>query len=370
MNTSIILSIKSLIAGAFMALMIMPVMAQAFVTLSSDPLFNATNLVPAQVLTGTITLENPTDDTLSGQIQAVNPSGNLVLADAMQVTITEGASVLYKESLSTFLAGSQILLSDVAAGDVTTYTVAVTFDSDAPQSLMGVSLGFDLCVGFAGGIEECGTAFSSGNNGSTQGTRVGSRRASPIERVLGAATVVCPPYLLSTIRPDEVNDRAEVIKLQTFLRDLEGFTTLEITGVYDAATQEATRIFQQRYSEDVLRPWGLPLPTAIVYITTRKMVNEIHCQFTTEFPLTSEQEAEIAWYRAQGTTYRAESNGNGAGTQTGAVAGAATEAEPSQEQGGETSPATEEPKQSAAVIDAGTGFWGTIVNFFRSLWPW
>jgi hypothetical protein len=100
-------------------------------------------------------------------------------------------------------------------------------------------------------------------------------------------------YLRDYLRRDWNNNPVEVKKLQIFLRDLEGFSGLAVTGVYDEPTITATDIFQLRYKEDVLLPWGYDgvVGTDFVYILTKKKVNEIYCKRA--FPVTALEQSEI-----------------------------------------------------------------------------
>ena len=124
--------------------------------------------------------------------------------------------------------------------------------------------------------------------------------------VTGVTTVTTttPPngcyYLLDYLRKDFNNNPVEVRKLQVFLRDLEGFKTVQITGVYDDQTIVALDAFQARYASDVLTPWGHTAPTSYTYILTKKKVNEIYCKRT--FPVTAQQQIEIDTYRNLSTT--------------------------------------------------------------------
>lgn len=96
----------------------------------------------------------------------------------------------------------------------------------------------------------------------------------PREPVVAA---VCSEYLLEPIKFGADNNIKEVIKLQTFLNDFEGFN-LDITGIYNIETFAAVEIFQERYSRDILKPWGIEEEsTGYVYITTIKKINEIYC---------------------------------------------------------------------------------------------
>ncbi|TSD02467.1 MAG: hypothetical protein Athens071424_63 [Parcubacteria group bacterium Athens0714_24] len=102
-------------------------------------------------------------------------------------------------------------------------------------------------------------------------------------------------YLLEYLKIGQSNNPVEVRKLQSFLKDYEGFSNLEVTGIFDQATFDAVSSFQRKYGSDVLEPWGLDNSTGYVYITTKKKINEIYCQRA--FPLTLEQENEINAYK-------------------------------------------------------------------------
>jgi len=97
-------------------------------------------------------------------------------------------------------------------------------------------------------------------------------------------------FLIAYLKYGEDNDPAEVMKLQTFLNQFEGFN-LEVNGIFDFPTYEAVQMFQLKYENDVLLPWGINFPTGYVYITTQKKVNEIFCN--EQIYLTEEQKAEI-----------------------------------------------------------------------------
>lgn len=93
----------------------------------------------------------------------------------------------------------------------------------------------------------------------------------------------CSPYLREAISWQAQNNPIEVAKLQAFLRTREGATQVWITGQYDRVTLEAVTVFQQKYAEDILRPWGIIEPTGYVFITTRSAINNLYCGRTTAF---------------------------------------------------------------------------------------
>ncbi len=98
-------------------------------------------------------------------------------------------------------------------------------------------------------------------------------------------------YLLEYIKLGADNNPVEVEKLERFLNEFEG-ENLPVNGVYEQADFDAVSRFQEKYLESVLSPWSHNKATGYVYITTKKKINEIYCQKT--FPLTAEQEAEVA----------------------------------------------------------------------------
>lgn len=97
-------------------------------------------------------------------------------------------------------------------------------------------------------------------------------------------------YLKDYLKFGENNDPAEVLKLQAFLRLYEKIEA-PLTGVFDKATFDAVSVFQERYKEDILAPWGYETSTGYVYITTKNKINEIFCN--SEIPLSDEQKIEI-----------------------------------------------------------------------------
>lgn len=116
------------------------------------------------------------------------------------------------------------------------------------------------------------------------------------------APKVCTPLLTTYIGRFEENDAKEVGELQFFLRTVEGYNSIAITNVYDAGTFDAVREFQNRYSEDILLPWGMTTPSGYVYYTTQKKINEIWCA-DLDFSLTDTQKEEIETFKSRTRNY-------------------------------------------------------------------
>ena len=186
-----------------------------------------------------------------------------------------------------------------------------------------------------------------------------SRRSTPAGEVLGATTEFCPEYLLEYIKfGNSGNNPAEVIKLQIFLNNFEAFN-LAVNGTYDDASHNAVHAFQKKWQERVLTPWGATQSTGYVYYTTKKTINEIYCQFTREFPLNSQQEAEIARVKALGEAWTP-------GTlppvnPAGGVQLPAPDTSSGQPEVGGVS--TEAPQPAAAGASEGGGWWSNFWNW-------
>ena len=125
-----------------------------------------------------------------------------------------------------------------------------------------------------------GSGFGGGNGGGqVLGASTSNENAS-VGEVLGANT--CAPYLSSYLGKGKKNNSADVIKLQEFLNKELGLN-IPVTGTFGDMTEEAVRLFQIKYSEEVLAPWvpyGLPnakTPTGYVYKTTQRWINMLNC---------------------------------------------------------------------------------------------
>ncbi len=97
--------------------------------------------------------------------------------------------------------------------------------------------------------------------------------------VESAAEKSCKPYLTANIRPGRNNDKEQVKKLEKFLNEYEG-EKLVVGGIYDAADVAAVKRFQEKYADEILKPFGLNSPTGLVLSSTRKKINDLYCQKT------------------------------------------------------------------------------------------
>jgi uncharacterized repeat protein (TIGR01451 family) len=106
----------------------------------------------------------------------------------------------------------------------------------------------------------------------------------------------CAAFITTYLKPGTQNDQTQVRRLQYFLRDFQGAQVV-VNGVFDDATKAAVEKFQNKYSGDILAPWGEQQANGVVYYTTQKKINELYCQGVTQFPLSSAQSHQIASYK-------------------------------------------------------------------------
>src|SRR3989339_1026250 len=92
--------------------------------------------------------------------------------------------------------------------------------------------------------------------------------------LIGQAT--CQPYLTTELSKTK-GDKADVVKLQTFLNKFEGQSALPATGYFGAMTENAVTAFQEKYTVDILKPSGLTRGSGLVYALTLKKINELYC---------------------------------------------------------------------------------------------
>lgn len=89
----------------------------------------------------------------------------------------------------------------------------------------------------------------------------------------------CQPFITSNIEFGRRNNPEDVRRLQTFLNRVQG-EVLIVDGEYKLVDVNAVKRFQSNNPE-VLRFWNLNKPTGSVFITTRKRINTIQCEYET-----------------------------------------------------------------------------------------
>lgn len=119
-----------------------------------------------------------------------------------------------------------------------------------------------------------GTTSGGGGGGSYYGGGVYTGSTGTGTNVITTNPKTCSPYFYKYMRIARANDRAEVIKLQTFLRTYEGETNLPSTGYFGTLTDAAVKRFQTKY--------GVTPRSGYVLVKTTAKLNEIYCQKVTQ----------------------------------------------------------------------------------------
>ena len=102
----------------------------------------------------------------------------------------------------------------------------------------------------------------------------------PVIKVLTPSNpeLVCPTtnFITSFMRVGIDNNPNEVRKLQYFLNTYEG-ANIVVDGDFNGQTEAAVMDMQVAHSKEILAPWGVTVPTGIVYITTARYINKVFC---------------------------------------------------------------------------------------------
>lgn len=247
-----------------------------------------TNGVASATSTATITVVASSTPTVTASLSANPTTVTAGQGSTLSWSSTNATSCSAVWTTATSTSGSVL----VTPGSTTTYDINCTNGTQSATSTATVTVNVPTSGGGGGGSSGGGSGSSGQANPAGHG---GSRGGSSLPALVLGTSTSCD-YLKDYLKIDWVNDRVEVIKLQVFLRELEGFKNLQITGVFDQATFDAVGTFQERYIGDILTPWGHTSRTGFVYILTKKKVNEIVCQRA--FPINAQQAAEIADFHA------------------------------------------------------------------------
>jgi len=164
------------IVASLLAALFFPFFAHAAnlgVVFTPNPLFSEIDFLPGSKATGTVAVTNNSTTTQEIITEAINVKDAGGLGEALLLTISDSAGLLYTGTLGNFLRGGEVILSTLTRASAKTYTFVIAFNTAAPDAVQGATLGFDLCVGFQGGNRSCGdTVISSEqdtNNGAPGG---------------------------------------------------------------------------------------------------------------------------------------------------------------------------------------------------------
>jgi hypothetical protein len=149
-QTILIISIAVFGVGIFAA---PPVSAQVdnlVVQFEQTPLFNEANFVPGGSVTRWVKVTNNSGSAQRIATEAINENDPDGLASQLNLTIKEGATVIFNDTLKKFFDQGETYLSSLANGATTQYDFTIAFNSGAGDDYQGKTLGFDIIVGFEG----------------------------------------------------------------------------------------------------------------------------------------------------------------------------------------------------------------------------
>jgi hypothetical protein len=96
-------------------------------------------------------------------------------------------------------------------------------------------------------------------------------------------------YIQSYMKYGQANSVIDVVRLQSYLQAIEHID-VPMSGRFDEATREGVKVFQEKYRNEILTPWGGGAATGYAYIKTVQKINEWFCG--TSIPLGA-KEAQI-----------------------------------------------------------------------------
>ncbi len=116
----------------------------------SAVIFSETNFLPGQDVTRLIRVTNNSEQTQRIAVESINENDLNNFASQLNLTIKEGATIIFDNTLSQFFSQGETYLSSLAGGNQTQYDFTIAFNSGAGNDYQEKTLGFDILVGFEG----------------------------------------------------------------------------------------------------------------------------------------------------------------------------------------------------------------------------
>jgi uncharacterized repeat protein (TIGR01451 family) len=222
-----------------------------------------------QTIVYTITVANAGPDAATNvTVSDLLPAGvSFVSASASQGSYVAGTGLWTVGALAAGGEGSSATLSITAQVTADSEETVSNTASASSSNEDGNSSNNSQAVSFT--VERSGSNSTSGSR--PQGSVLGASTG----RVLGETCGLYMDQYLKRALPNK-NNSVQVTKLQDFLVK-HGYGSFTPTGFFGPLTEAAVKAFQAKYADEVLKPWNLPAPTGLAYLTTLRQVNLIEC---------------------------------------------------------------------------------------------
>lgn len=125
-----------------------------------DPIFTISNMAPGDMEEKLVSVVNGASSSRPVAIKGIKTGGTGNLESVLNIEILEGVNSLYSGNLAQFFTDTTnmefISLSTIGPSGSTSYTIKVTFDSQAGNDFQNSSVIFDLIIGVAFDVpQEC-----------------------------------------------------------------------------------------------------------------------------------------------------------------------------------------------------------------------
>ena len=258
---------------------------------SSSPSLHPTLPTTGQSIGGADSSSSAASTTLTAVGKATGGADSSSGQDISSTTTTLGATGQSTGGAdsSTALPTSTLSTAGQNTGGADASTTATT---TVPAPMVTVTV-------FSNNTNSGGGSFGGSSSGGSylgfpnSGGSIGSAQAP-----VATAFVSCP-LMTSPLKYGGQNDPLLVSKLQIFLKDSQN-RNVAVTGIFDKQTEDAVDIFQERYVNDVMAPWGTKQSSGYVYITTLKKINQLACD--QPLTLSASEQAIIDDFKAKAAT--------------------------------------------------------------------
>lgn len=130
-------------------------------------IFTIENMAPGDTQSRTVTIDNDSTASRPVGIKGVKTSETGSLADVIDITISDGPTILYDNTLAAFFTASEhpdgIMLTNLPQGASKTMTITTKFQEEAGNEYQNKTLTFNLVIGIVVAIpEECSAIDMTG----------------------------------------------------------------------------------------------------------------------------------------------------------------------------------------------------------------